>query len=105
MFYSPAGLRRHHPARRGENRKRLRASFGTDPRRRLIVTHEQMLQYEKYARGSAGSQAIALEVADFVQQRFGLVPRATANGFLLYEDNVLLIETIHQTDTSVTLNV
>jgi hypothetical protein len=38
------------------------------------MTHEQMLQFEKYRKGSPGSQALALEIADFVEARFGLGP-------------------------------
>lgn len=70
------------------------------------MTHDDMLRFSKYRDGSAGSQQLALAVAQFVQERYGLAPSATAdNEYLLYEGNFLLIQTIHQRTTSITLNL
>jgi hypothetical protein len=70
------------------------------------MTHEEMLRFQIYRNGSQESQSLALRIADFAQSRLGLrFPSATDNNYLVWPDNVLLMQTIARRKSSVTLNV
>src|SRR2546430_12264115 len=69
------------------------------------MTHASMMRFRKYRIATAGSQAMALTVAQFAEREFSATPAETTNGYLRYAANFLLIETIHHAVTSLTIGV
>jgi hypothetical protein len=69
------------------------------------MTHEQMLRFTKYAKAGPDSQALCIAVVNFVEVTYRITPTETPNGYLVYDPNFLLIETIGVRKTSLTLNV
>lgn len=70
-----------------------------------MMTHEQMMQFQKYQKGTTESRALALAVAQFISGQYDLTPQETPNGFLDYKKNGILIETIHSRRRSLTVKV
>ena len=69
------------------------------------VTHDEMMAFEKYRKGTGGSRALALEVVRFLASEYGVAPKETVNKFLDYPGKFLLIETIDSRKTSLVIKL
>jgi hypothetical protein len=59
------------------------------------MTDEQLLTHPRYRKGSSESQQLARELVNYVESKYGVRPFDSANEYLQFPRNFLLIETIH----------
>jgi hypothetical protein len=69
------------------------------------MTHEQLTQFDIYRRACFGSQAMCFCLVNHIEQRYRLTPAASATGYLQWQPNFALIQTLGIRTVNLTINL
>jgi hypothetical protein len=69
------------------------------------MTHEQLERFEIYRKACFGSKAMCFCLVNHVEEHHGLLPIASESGYLQWQPNFALIQTLGVRSLNLTINV
>jgi hypothetical protein len=69
------------------------------------MTHEQLTQFDIYRRACFGSQAMCFCLVNHIEQIYSLTPTVSTAGYLQWQPNFALVQTLGVRAVNLTINL